>query len=139
MTPIALSDLVSGLISVITTLSGYSAPAWQPDIHRVPRTQIQQMVCDRPCATRAAYIPHLGIFIDSALDVENDRYARSILLHELVHHAQTLAARFDSLDPCEGWNAAESEAYEVQDKYLQHRHAAIRYARARLATCSSAQ
>jgi asparagine synthetase A len=70
------------------------------------------------CTVRAIYILHLGIYLDDTLDMARDPFARSILLHELVHHAQAVMARFPDLSTCEARKASEEEAYEVQSSYL---------------------
>jgi hypothetical protein len=57
--------------------------------------------------------------LDEDLDVVNDEYARSILLHELVHHAQALLAKYEDLSLCESWKSSEVEAYDIQGKYLR--------------------
>jgi hypothetical protein len=130
-----LQKIAAELFAAITTIAGYPEPAWLPEMYRVPHSQIEAMACERPCAVRAMYVPQLGIFLDADLDVEHDLYAKSILLHELVHHAQALRGNFDSLDWCRGWIAAEREAYAAQDVYLHHSEPAVRMALEQLAQC----
>lgn len=56
----------------------------------------------------------LDVFIDEKLDVADDSVDCSILLHELVHHAQAVSGWFDvGSSDCVRRNAAEREAYFV--------------------------
>jgi len=126
-----LSDLVAALMEAIVILSGDGGlPAGTvlppPEIASVPHSQIEAMACGRPCAVRAIFVPRLGIFVDDDLDVRGDPFARSILLHELVHYRQELLARLDGLPPCEAYRRAEWEAYAVQDAWLESVHSSRR-------------
>jgi hypothetical protein len=124
------SSLVSELFAVIYTLSGYAAPSVPPEIHFVSQTVMQAEVCGATCPIQAYYHSTRGVFIDERLDVVNDPYARSILLHELVHHVQAISGRFDSTsDPCIRHSTAEAEAYLIQNRYLMSIHDPHRVAR----------
>lgn len=115
----ALSSLVAELFATIHLLSGYAPPTVLPEVHRVPQAEIRRQFCRGPCEIKAVYDPTLGVFIDETLDVQNNTFARSILLHELVHHAQSVSGRFDMGDSeCSRRNAAEQEAYYIQNRYL---------------------
>ncbi len=115
-----LSSLVAELFTAIQLLSGYPPPTVAPQVHRVPQAEISQQFCNSPCQIKAVYDPTLGVFIDETLDVKNNLFARSILLHELVHHAQSVSGRFDLGDSsaCSRRNTAEQEAYFIQNRYL---------------------
>jgi Mlc titration factor MtfA (ptsG expression regulator) len=65
--------------------------------------------------------------VDEALDIQNDAFDRSILLHELVHHLQKTTGKFDALPNfCMRRNAQEREAYEIQNRYLSNQSASRR-------------
>jgi len=115
-----LSSLIAELFTTIHLLSGYAPPTVPPEVHRVPQAEIRQQFCHGPCQIKAVYDPTLGVFIDETLDVHNNLFARSILLHELVHHAQSVSGRFDLGDSseCVRRNTAEREAYFIQNRYL---------------------
>ncbi len=116
--------MVAELFAAIHLLSGYPVPERLPEVHFVPRETMQEMVCKRPCAVKAFYLPDKGVFIDEALEVKDDAYSRSILLHELVHHLQHVGGKFEELDStCHRWQAKEKEAYEIQHKYLKRMNA----------------
>jgi hypothetical protein len=59
--------------------------------------------------------------------VANNTFDRSILLHELVHHLQAVSGRFDlGSNGCTRRNAAEQEAYGIQNRYLMEMNDARR-------------
>jgi hypothetical protein len=67
----------------------------------------------------AFYHPDFGVVLDDSLDLRNNLYHRSIVLHELVHHAQHAADRFGNVEGgCPKRALSEGEAYEVQNRYL---------------------
>ena len=46
-----------------------------------------------------------------------------MLLHELVHHVQRVSGKFQAIpSECDRWYAAEREAYEIQNTYLETMH-----------------
>jgi hypothetical protein len=115
-----VSSLVAELFVTIKLLSGYPVPDRMPQVRSVPLATMQEMICKGPCAVKAFYTPEKGVFVDEKLDVANDIYSRSILLHELVHHLQHESGKFEALDtPWHRWQAKEVEAYEIQHKYLK--------------------
>ena len=127
MDPASLSSLVAELFVVIQALSGYPPPTVPPLVHQVPQTVIQEMFCLRPCPVRAAYDATRGVFIDEDLDVANNTFHRSILVHELVHHAQAVSGHFDlESNDCVRRNRAEHEAYFIQNNYLVGMNSASR-------------
>ncbi|MBI3527349.1 MAG: hypothetical protein HY067_05210 [Betaproteobacteria bacterium] len=114
-----VSSLVVELFTSIQLLAGYPAPKVLPEIHAVPHEEIEQRFCAGPCRVRAFYDPAQGVFIDDSLDVKSDIFARSILLHELVHHAQNVSRKFDTIaNKCAQNSFKESDAYEIQNRYL---------------------
>ena len=115
----AIQALVASLLLNVSSISGYSLPAVSPEVHLVPAAQIRQRVCDKPCRARAFFVPGDGIFLDAALDLKGNFYERSILVHELVHFLQHVSGRFDGeKGDCARHSAEETEAYDIQNKYL---------------------
>jgi hypothetical protein len=125
-----LVGLVAELFTAIKLLSGYPIPDTLPEVHVVPPTQIHSMLCKgKPCGIKAFYLPDRGIFVSDTVDPSQDTFARSILLHELVHHVQHLSGRFDRIgDQCDRWFSKEREAYQVQNAYLQDQGERRRFA-----------
>ena len=114
-----LSSLVVELFTSIQLLAGYPAPKVLPEIHVIPHQEIEQRFCAGPCRVMAFYDPGQGVFIDDTLDIQSDMFARSILLHELVHHLQNVSGKFDAIaNKCTQRSLKESDAYEIQNRYL---------------------
>jgi len=118
--------LIMELLRAIHSISGYPVPASLPELHVVPLEQLQARVCSWACPVKAFYLRGEGVFIEQSLNFRIDAKARSILLHELVHHVQNLSTRFDSLPSCEAWYAREREAYQIQNEYLRAEGVGIR-------------
>jgi len=116
----SLTSLMVELFTAIRLISGYPSPDVLPEIHRVSVVEMQQKICaGRSCAVKAFYHPEWGVYVDEALDIENNTYDRSILLHELVHHLQKTTGKYDAVPNfCNRRNAQEREAYEIQNRYL---------------------
>jgi hypothetical protein len=123
----ALSRLVAELFAAIRLLSGYPVPDTLPEVHRLPRTELESMVCRTACGVKAFYLKGKGIYLDQSLDLEGDLKARSILLHELVHYAQGRTGKFDTMAECPGWYAKEYEAYAIQNRYLRSHGSAVNF------------
>ena len=116
----SLSSLVVELFTTIQLLGGYSVPQSSPEIHVVPHAVIEEKICRSQCRRiKAFYHPDWGVYVDESLDLAGDKFDRSILLHELVHHVQHAAGAFEMLpSDCQRRNAEEQEAYLLQNKYL---------------------
>jgi hypothetical protein len=114
----SMPELVDSLLGAITRLSNYHKPTTTPRVARIPRAEIEQTVCRRPCAAKAYYLPEEGIFLDESLSPETDLVHRSILFHELVHFVQEVNGEGELLDVCNRWLHRERQAYELQNRYL---------------------
>ena len=122
MDGVTLASLAVELLAAIHSLSSYPRAA-PPEIHPMPVAEIHRRFCNAPCRVQAYYLPDEGIYIDEKLDPLHDVFARSILLHELVHHLQKANGRFLRIpSECDRWFAAEQEAYEIQNHYLESVH-----------------
>jgi hypothetical protein len=113
-----LTKLSKRLLSEIEYLSPYWASKSLPPIALVTQDEINRVVCKKPCAVRAAYIPERGVLLSETLDPINEPLDRSILLHELVHYLQEINNRYSDMTPCKRWFQREHEAYAVQNQYL---------------------
>jgi Mlc titration factor MtfA (ptsG expression regulator) len=124
----SLVSLMVELFTAIRLVSGYPNPDVLPQIQRVSSVEIQQKICGgRSCAVKAFYHPEWGVYVDEALDIQNDAFDRSILLHELVHHLQKTTGKFDAVPNfCNRRNAQELEDYEIQNRYLSSQSASRR-------------
>jgi hypothetical protein len=114
-----LAKLVGDLFTAIQAVSGHPVPATMPEIHQVPQAVIQEKFCQGPCRVRAAYHPEWGVYLDERLDVVHNKFDRSVLLHELVHHVQATSGLYEGQpDSCERATREEREAYSIQNRYL---------------------
>jgi hypothetical protein len=116
--PMRMDQLVPALLQAINHLSKYEMPQHLPAVHRAPHATVERLACGKPCAALAAYRPGEGIYIDEALRPETDIFARSVLLHELVHYLQDISHELASLRLCERWYRREQEAYAIQKRFL---------------------
>ena len=117
--PIAMKDLLPELLKAIDALSKYSIPDQLPTVHRVPHETIEELNCGgEKCGALAVYRPGEGIYIDDALKPETNIFARSVLLHELVHYVQDVSNELASAEPCNRWYRREQEAYAIQKRFL---------------------
>jgi hypothetical protein len=114
----SMPELVDRLLDAITRLSNYQKPRTTPRVSRIPRAEIEHVVCRGPCAAKAYYLPEEGIFLDESLSPETNLVHRSILFHELVHFVQEANGEGESLDICNRWLLREQQAYELQNRYL---------------------
>ena len=129
MDSVAIAALLAELFVAIHDIAGYPVPDTYPQVHQLASVELQQKFCKGPCGVKAFYAPNEGVFIDDSLDVEHDVHARSILLHELVHHVQAVSGRFDAMrNACMRSNRAEAEAYRIQNLYLVSIHSTHRVA-----------
>ena len=129
MDSVALVALLTELFMAIHDVGGYPVPDVYPVVHQVSRAELQSRFCKGPCGVKAIYTPEEGVYIDESLDLEHDVHARSILLHELVHHVQSESGRFDAMrNACVRSNRAEAEAYLLQNRYLVSIHSTHRVA-----------
>ncbi|HEV8260088.1 MAG TPA: DUF6647 family protein [Burkholderiales bacterium] len=120
MDPSSLTSLMVELFTAIRLVSGYPSPDVLPQIQRVSVVEMQRRICGgRSCGVKAFYHPEWGVYVDEALDIQNNAFDRSIVLHELVHHLQKTTGKFDAVPNfCNRRNAQELEAYEIQNRYL---------------------
>ena len=129
MDSVAIVALLAELFLSIHDIAGYPVPDEYPEVHRLAPAELQQKFCKGPCGVKAFYTPEEGVFIDSSLDLVHDVHARSILLHELVHHVQSVSGRFDAMpNSCVRSNRVEAEAYRIQNLYLVSIHSTHRVA-----------
>ena len=115
---LSAAELMPALVSALDQLSKYHRLVSLPEVIQVSHQRIEELVCHAKCGALAAYRPGEGIYIDERLKPETDLFARSILLHELVHYAQEMSDEHGDMRPCERWYHREQEAYAIQKKFL---------------------
>ncbi|NIO43833.1 MAG: hypothetical protein GTO41_29000 [Burkholderiales bacterium] len=133
--PILLEQLLPALLEAVDHLSKYAVPKEVPPVYRVPHEKIEELACGTRCAALAVYRSGEGIYIDQALRPETDVFARSVLLHELVHYVQDVSKELASARPCERWYRREQEAYAIQKRFLMLAGSQVRVGYAGGANC----
>lgn len=111
--------LVAALLVQVSQLTGYAIPGDPPRIHPMSHAELADEVCGKPCGIIAFTRPSGEILIDESLMIGRDPAATSILVHELTHFLQIRSAPENVVLTCEVWSARESEAYDVQYRWLR--------------------
>jgi hypothetical protein len=108
------SGLVGNLLSWITSQTGYVAPSQPVVLASEEKFQlVMQMKGVHYADARAMYIPGMVILDNNSWE-ESDPVQISLLVHELVHHAQLFSKRKYACA-----DAKEYEAYSIQNKWLE--------------------
>lgn len=106
------------LLSWAVHLSDYSEPVQSPQLqYRTHAFFVQEVCGGRECKAVGWYNDQEVVYIDERLRYSETSFARSLLVHELIHYLQHQSGDFDSLS-CEDSLAREREAYSVQNSYL---------------------
>jgi hypothetical protein len=123
-----MSDLYATLLSWAVTLSGYPSPAEPPIVVKQPHSFFVERACNgRECKVLGWYAGGRNVYIDQSMDPENNLFASSIVVHEMVHYLQGVARGDDSLNggaaftitpSCEQSVHWEYEAYAAQREYI---------------------
>ena len=114
-----MESLHAILLSWAITLSGYQAPATPPQVVKVTHSYLEEKACGgRPCKVLGWFPPGDTIYLDNRLNPQDDLYATSILVHEMVHYLQHSSHKFGEAYSCEKAIAMEREAYAVQREFL---------------------
>lgn len=149
----ALSALVAALMVAAELLSGFPTPADPPSLVAVERGELVARACRGPCGIRALFPPGRTIYVDAELvrELDADRidtdgirnvgagrigadvvFARSVVLHEIVHYLQQEGGAFTGLPACERWLARERQALFVQRRWLAEQKVSPRRVRSPL-------
>ena len=113
-----LDALLAELLLAIHMLSGQPVPEALPSIDFVPQRELQERACEGPCEVYGWFPPGRVIYLDDRLDPLKDIWARSIVVHELVHYVQHQEGTFPARGDCESWLDREWEAYDIQLRWL---------------------
>lgn len=124
MTGESLTRLVAELLIAAAALSGYPLPAERPDVVIISHAELEQAACGRPCRVFGWSPPGATIYLDDRLDLDDDLFAQSILVHELTHYLQQESGKFGNRRTCSEWMEREREAYLVQYRWLAHEQGA---------------
>ena len=111
-------SLVKELVQEASELSGLQPVIDLPEVTFAPMFIVSQYACGGKCEALGAYHPQRGILIEWTLDPQRDLYARSILLHEIVHFLQDRHKAHGDRATCQRWHQRELDAFSVQNKFL---------------------
>lgn len=125
------------LLAWASKLSGYPVPETIPYVTYRPTDFFTDRVCGgNACKAVGWYNDQDIIYLAEKYQFEDqDDFANSLLLHELVHFLQHHSGRFDS-QSCDDSLAREREAYAVQNDYLVNVWYSIRYIAPKPVSCA---
>ena len=129
--------LVSDLLAALDQITKYRIPETHPLIRKVPGSLVQQYACQKPCGALAVYRAGEGVYLDESMEPETNVFARSVLLHELVHYVQDMNKELVDVRECERWYRREQEAYALQKRFLEIVGSQIRVAYSQGQACDS--
>jgi len=121
MDPGTMKILMASLLAWIGAHTNYAVPADTPMVALAPHAYIADLACGEECPALGVYPDGNVIYIDSALQIETNVCAQSVLLHELVHFLQDRDGRFLNLPPAVRHYVREYEAYGIQKIFLTER------------------
>tara|TARA_E500000081_G_scaffold141831_1_gene160093 strand:- start:105 stop:701 length:597 start_codon:yes stop_codon:yes gene_type:complete len=134
---IPMDVLVLNLLEALDQITKYRIPDAPPAIQKVTHSVVEQYACQKPCAALAVYRAGEGVYLDESLKPETNVFARSVLLHEIVHYVQDMNDELVNLKECERWYRREQEAYAVQKRFLEIVGSQIRVAYSQGQACDS--
>lgn len=114
-----MNELYAAMMSWAVSLSGYAPPAEMPDVVMVSHAVLVDKACaGRECKVVGWFPPGHTIFVDARLSPNEDLFASSIIVHEMVHYLQQESHKYGTPYTCESLVAMEREAYAVQREYF---------------------
>jgi hypothetical protein len=116
--------LMADLLQWASRLSGLPLTPVLPELRALPAADLAQRVCpERPenCRSLVAVYDtdRVQVLYVNTLDLR-DETDQSFIVHELVHYLQHLRDGDRLFAGCAQVMAAETQAYAVQNRYLQH-------------------
>jgi len=134
---IPLDLLIIDLLEALDQITKYRIPNEPPPVQKVAHSVVEEYACQKPCAALAVYRAGEGVYLDESMKPETNVFARSVLLHELVHYVQDMNHELIDLKDCERWYRREQEAYAVQKRFLEIVGSQIRVAYSQGQACDS--
>lgn len=134
---IPMDVLILDLLDALDQITKYRIPKEPPTVQKVAHSVVEQYACQKPCAALAVYRAGEGVYLDESMKPETNVFARSVLLHELVHYVQDMNDELVSLKDCERWYRREQEAYAIQKRFLEIVGSQIRVAYSQGQACDT--
>jgi len=114
-----MNELYAAMMSWAVTLSGYAPPADMPDVVMIPHAALIEKACaGRECKVVGWFPPGHTIYVDDRLNPNEDLFASSIIVHEMVHYLQQESTKYGKPYSCDALITMEREAYAVQREYF---------------------
>lgn len=110
-----MNDIIAALITWAVMQTGYSLPAEPPTIRYLPTHEFAKQVCPHgaQCSVKGYYADGSGTIVlhEVMRDLVQNRRARAMLVHEIVHYLQDYSGRWEGEKTCQIWVEREREAY----------------------------
>ncbi len=130
-----LQVLMPVLLGWAVHLSDYPEPEQLPRLeYRRHDFFVQEVCAQRECQVIGWYNDRGIVYVDERLRYKPSAFAKSLIVHELVHYLQHQSGRFDTLS-CDDSLVREREAYSVQNDYLLQAGNAVNPMRPRPTAC----
>ncbi|MDZ7735685.1 MAG: hypothetical protein U5P41_06000 [Gammaproteobacteria bacterium] len=130
-----VEETIAVLLGWAVHLSSYSMPENLPRVEYRPESFFIEEVCrSKNCRTLGWYDHKGTVFIDDRLRDRDDRFSRSLLVHEFVHYLQHQSGRYNASD-CSDHVKREREAYAIQREYVARAYGEVAFIRMVLPPC----
>lgn len=114
-----MEELIVVLMSWASLLSGYPLPDSYLTVVFISHEEIRSKACNgQPCKVFGWYGGGDTVYLDVKLNPQEDMYATSILVHELVHVLQQQKGFYGEQYSCSQAMKMEREAYHIQKEFL---------------------
>ena len=132
-------ETIAVLLSWAVHLSSYSMPATPPRVEYRPQSFFIEEVCHSERCRTLGWYDHKGtVFIDERLRDRDDKFTRSLLVHEFVHYLQHQSGRYSAAD-CSDHVKREREAYAIQREYVARAYGQVAFIRMVLPPCNTGE
>ena len=132
-----LQETITALLGWTVQLSSYGMPEEPPRVEYRPQSFFVEQVCQSERCRTLGWYNHDGIvFIDERLRGRDDRFTRSLLVHEFVHYLQDKSGKYDAGD-CSEHVKREREAYAIQREYVARAYGQVAFIRMVLPPCNT--
>ena len=129
-------ETIAVLLGWAVHLSSYSMPDIPPRVEYRPQAFFVEEVCRTERCRTLGWYDHKGtVFIDERLRGRDDKFTRSLLVHEFVHYLQHQSGQYDAMD-CSDHIKREREAYAIQREYVAKAYGQVAFIRMVLPPCN---
>lgn len=131
-----MQETIAVLLSWAVQLSSYPAPDVPPQVEYRPQSFFIEHVCRSERCRTLGWYNHAGtVYLDERLRGRDDKFTRSLLVHEFVHYLQDQSGKFSDAD-CNDHARREREAYAIQREYVARSYGEVAFIRMVLPPCT---